>query len=249
MRHILSRSNRKILQQFAWSNVLLAFDYDGTLSPIVKSPELAKMRRKTFRLLTGLVKLYPSILISGRAQSDAKKMVEGIGFCEIVGNHGLEPWNTTDRLRAEVRRWQPLLEELLSGLQGVKIEDKTFSLAVHYRQSREKKKVRDTVAKASQMLGKMRLVGGKQVINLLPIGAPHKGIALIKERNRLGCDTALYVGDDQTDEDVFSLDQPGQLLSIRVGKKQSSSASFYLKNQPEIDILLQILIHFRQNTQ
>jgi trehalose 6-phosphate phosphatase len=175
-------------------------------------------------------------------------MVEGIGFSEIVGNHGLEPWNTTDRLRAEVRRWQPLLEELFSGLQGVKIEDKTFSLAVHYRQSREKKKVRDTVAKASKMLGKMRLVGGKQVINLLPIGAPHKGIALIKERNRLGCDTALYVGDDQTDEDVFSLDQPGQLLSIRVGKKQSSSASFYLKNQQEIDILLQILIHFRRNT-
>lgn len=246
MRNILTHPNLKILQQFAWSKVLLAFDYDGTLSPIVGKPEQARMRRTTHRLLVDLVKLYPCILISGRAQSDAKKMVDGIAFKEIVGNHGLEPWSVSDRLSDEVHRWQPLLKELLSDMPGVKIENKNFSLAIHYRQSREKKKVRDTIRKAAEILGRMRLIRGKQVMNLLPIGAPHKGIALLKERTRLGCDTAIYIGDDETDEDVFSLDQPGNLLSIRVGKKRTSSASFYLKNQREMDAFIQYLIRLRQ---
>ena len=74
-------------------------------------------------------------------------------------------------------------------------------------------------------LGPVRLVGGKHVVNLLPAGAPHKGLALERARARLGCDTAIYVGDDETDEDVFALDQPGRLLAIRVGRKPSSSAA------------------------
>ena len=44
MRDILSRAGREVLQQFAWSNVLLAFDYDGTLAPIVRDPNKAAMR-------------------------------------------------------------------------------------------------------------------------------------------------------------------------------------------------------------
>lgn len=40
-------------------------------------------------------------------------------------------------------------------------------------------------------------------MNLIPRGAPHKGIALEKARVRFGCDTAIYVADDVTDEDVF----------------------------------------------
>ena len=73
MRNILSRANREVLQQFAWSKVLLAFDYDGTLAPIVSKPERAIMRPTTRRLLEELVKLYPCMVISGRAQRDAMR--------------------------------------------------------------------------------------------------------------------------------------------------------------------------------
>ena len=84
----------------------------------------------------------------------------------------------------------------------------------------------------------VRLIGGKQVVNILPAGAPHKGLALERARARLGCDTAVYVGDDETDEDVFALDRPGRLLGIRVGRKRSSSAASYVRAQAEIDRLL-----------
>ena len=110
--------------------------------------------------------------------------------------------------------------------QGRRIEDKGFSIAVHYRQSREKKNALAAILEAAARLGNVRVIGGKQVVNILPDGAPHKGIALERERERLRCDTAIYVGDDETDEDVFALDQPGRLLAIRVGAASASQAPY-----------------------
>ncbi len=248
MKHLLSRANREVLQQFAWSNVMLAFDYDGTLAPIVKNPDDALMRPRTRSLLEQLTRLYPCIVISGREQADAIRRLRGSGVLEVVGNHGVEPWAASEKFINEVQEWVPKLEKALAAYSGVNIEDKVFSLAVHYRHAREKKKVRDAVLKLAQRLGKLRIIGGKQVVNLLPQGAPHKGIALERERARLQCDTAVYVGDDETDEDVFSLDQPGQLLSVRVGMNTRSAASYYVKTQAEVDELLQALLELRKRT-
>jgi trehalose 6-phosphate phosphatase len=86
------------------------------------------------------------------------------------------------------------------------------------------------------------------VVNILPHGAPHKGSALERERARLKCDTAIYVGDDETDEDVFALNQPGQLLTIRVGQRRSSAAAYFIESQRKMDDFLQVLLKFRQET-
>jgi trehalose 6-phosphate phosphatase len=246
MRNILARANHEVLQQFAWSKMLLAFDYDGTLAPIVSDPDKAIMRHTTRRLLEELVPLYPCMVISGRAQRDVMRRLHGIGVHKIVGNHGAEPWHGTSRPVNKSDRWHRLLSERLSGLRGVKIEDKGLSIAIHYRQSREKRLARSAILDAASMLGEVRLMGGKQVINILPQGAPHKGIALERERARLKCDTAIYVGDDETDEDVFALDQPGQLLTIRVGQRRSSAAAYFIESQRRIDDLLRVLLKLRQ---
>jgi trehalose 6-phosphate phosphatase len=246
MRNILSRANREVLQQFAWSKVLLAFDYDGTLAPIVAKPERAILRQTTRRLLDKLVRLYPCIVISGRTQRDALRRLHGVAVHEIVGNHGLEPWHATHKLADVVAGWHGLLLERLAGLRGVEIEDKVFSVAVHYRRSREKKLARKAILEAAGALAEVRIIGGKLVVNILPNGAPHKGIALERERARLGCDTAIYVGDDETDEDVFTLDQPGQLLTIRVGQRRASAAAYFITSQGQIDALLRVLLELRQ---
>lgn len=248
MKNILSRANREVLEQFVWSNVLLAFDYDGTLAPIVANPEQATMRPQTRELLAELTKLYRVIVISGRALPDALKKLRGVGVLEVVGNHGIEPWHTADRHIAEVQRWRPMLDECFAPFKGVAIEDKVFSVAVHYRQSREKKRVQAAILKASAMLGDVRLIGGKQVVNILPSDAPHKGMALERAREQLHCDTAIYVGDDETDEDVFGLDQPGRLLAIRVGAKPASAATYCIVNQRAIDDLLRTLIDLRRES-
>ncbi|HEX5064996.1 MAG TPA: trehalose-phosphatase [Myxococcota bacterium] len=247
MRNILARANRAVLEQFSWSNVLLAFDYDGTLAPIVSNPKRAPMRASTRELLKTLTRLYPVAVISGRARADAKRQIGEIPVQQVVGNHGLEPWHTSPRLSEEVARWLPLLADWFSTLKGVRIENKTFSVAIHYRHSREKRKVKAAISQAVEALGDLRVVGGKQVVNLLPIGAPHKGAALERERARLGCDTAIYVGDDETDEDVFLLQQPGRLLGIRVGRNRSSAATYCIPGQWAIDELLLALIASRRD--
>ena len=92
------------------------------------------------------------------------------------------------------------------------------------------------------------MIPGIEVVNIVPADAPHKGIALERERFRLHCDTAIYVGDDETDEDVFALDQPGRLLSIRVGRKDASRADFYIHAQKDVDALLRLLVRLREGT-
>ena len=93
----------------------------------------------------------------------------------------------------------------------------------------------------------MRIVPGKLVVNLVPAAAPDKGDALVQLRARYRADTAFYVGDDGTDEDVFALDQPGRLLCVRVGRSRASAAGYYLKHQREIDALLARFVGFRTN--
>src|SRR5262245_22056428 len=70
MQTILAHDQRELLAGFAHSNVLLAFDYDGTLAPIAPTPDAAQMRRDTRQLLTQVARLYPCIVISGRALDD-----------------------------------------------------------------------------------------------------------------------------------------------------------------------------------
>ncbi len=246
MKHILSRANRGLLAQFAWSNVLLGFDFDGTLAPIVKDPQKAHLRAKTRELLRKVCGLYPCVVISGRGREDVSARVKGLGVLEVIGNHGSEPWPQAGKLLHEVKRWQPILHDKLEGFRGVVVEDKGHSVAIHYRASREKKKVKAAIADAVGLLGKVRVIGGKQVVNVLPEGAPHKGTALVRARESRRCDTAIFVGDDETDEDVFSLDQPGQLMTVRVGARGQSAAAFCLRDQKEIDPFLAELLRLRR---
>ena len=245
MRYILSSRERRVLRKFALSNTLVALDFDGTLAPIVRDRHRAAIRQSTRNLLAMLAKLYPCVVISGRSRKDVRRRLRGIGISGIVGNHGIEPWSATPGMERSVRRWLPLLKGKLRQFRGVAIENKRFSVAIHCRHEPRKKEARATVAAAARELGAVRLVGGKQVVNILPGGAPHKGLALKREMLKMGCTKAIYVGDDETDEDVFALG--GRFLAIRVGAARSSFAGFYVRSQREIDRLLEALIELRSD--
>jgi trehalose 6-phosphate phosphatase len=204
------------------------------------------MRARTRELFAAVASRYPCVVISGRAQTDTRARLDGVEVCAVVGNHGAEARRGLNGFAHEVAEWRARLERELADQQGVAIEDKQHSLAIHYRRSRRKRQARAAVVRAAQGLGGARLVGGKQVVNVLPRGAPHKGDALERERDRLRCDTAIYVGDDETDEDVFALDQPGRLLTIRVGPKRASQAAYCIRDQRQIDVLLGELSRLRE---
>lgn len=248
MKHILSRTNVDVLAQLAWTKVLLAFDFDGTLAPIVEDRDKAFMRAPTRRLVTKLCALYPCAVISGRSQSDVGARVDGVGVKYVMGNHGLEPGTGMRAFAREISEAHRLLASVLGGLPGLDMEDKRYSLAVHYRRSRRKRDARDAIhAAVAKLPMQMRLIPGKMVVNVVPDRAPNKGDALLHLRNVEHAATALYVGDDFTDEDVFKLDQPGRLLTIRIGNSRTSSAEYFLRTQQEIDTLLGKLVSLRES--
>ena len=101
----------------------------------------------------------------------------------------------------------------LATLPGVFIEDKVFSIALHYRDATPAVACRRAVmfhrcrARGTSTPGRLRVLPGACVVELLPDVAWHKGSALQWIRERVervhGPTFTVYVGDDVTDEDAF----------------------------------------------
>ncbi len=243
MKYLLSQNSLPILTRLAEERTLCGFDFDGTLSPIVDDPESAGMRLRTRGLLRRLAELYPCIVVSGRARSDVLGKLNGIRVARVIGNHGAET-ETTRKSQGLVDRWLAALELELSLVPGLWVESKGYSVAVHYRHSAQKAVARRKILAAARKLEGVHVFGGKLVVNLVPRSAPNKGDALTAERDRLACAWVLYVGDDETDENAFAL--KGNVVSVRVGRKLRSHASYYLRSQNEIDDLLGALVRLRE---
>jgi trehalose 6-phosphate phosphatase len=245
MKYLLAKTCLPIATGLARERTLCAFDFDGTLSPIVDHPRLAIMRARTENLLRRLAVLYPCIIVSGRARSDVLEKLSGINVAQVIGNHGAETEGAIESSQ-QIEQWRAALELELEPVSGVWVEDKGMSLAVHYRQSIEKRDARRRILAAARKLNVAHVFGGKQVVNLVVTGAPNKGDALAAERDRLGCNWVLYVGDDANDEDAFGMS--GNLVSVRIGQKLRSRARYYLRAQTEIDELLELLIRLRERS-
>jgi trehalose 6-phosphate phosphatase len=243
----------KILESLSFTETLYAFDFDGTLAPIVIQPSQAKMKERTEELLDELSKVVTTAVISGRSLSDLKcRTVPSIRY--LIGNHGLEGVDSQanfDGFKKQSQEWIQFLEKtLIKKAQdpGLEIEEKTYSIAIHYRKSRKKRKTKNIILEVlKEIESNSRIIPGKAVYNLVPLGGPHKGVALTQLLKVTGLNCALYIGDDDTDEDVFSLPDH-RILSVRVGQKKGSAAKYYLRNQSEIDRLIRTLAEFRRDS-
>jgi trehalose 6-phosphate phosphatase len=249
MNNVLSEGELPVLRSFTSSDVLLAFDFDGTLAPIVDDPAQAYMTSNTRELLWQVSRRYPVIVLTGRAQPDALRRVRGVGALEVLGNHGIEPRHAANRFTQQVRQWRPVLDACAADWPGVWVEDKIYSVAVHYRVARDKEQALAAILETTAELQGARIIQGKAVVNVVPHDAPDKGVALAREQERLGCNTAIYVGDDQTDEQAFCLAETNRLLGIRVEPADDSRATHFIPDQAAIDDLLRVLYSLRRENE
>lgn len=254
MKKLFVADNLKLLEALSFTPTLYAFDFDGTLSKIVRNPQDATIKPSIDRLLKELAMHAPVAIISGRSIDDLKNHLKFIPP-HIIGNHGLEGLGTRpDALEVAHKiceNWKKYLEAHLPKnelVAGMEIEDKSFSIAIHYRKCASKKKAKiDVLNVVANLDPKPRIILGKCVVNLLPPGAPHKGVALVELMFQTGIKSAFYIGDDDTDEDVFSLPN-ARILSVRVGKKSTSQAQFYIHEQKDVERLLQTILRFYGST-
>lgn len=175
VRNILARRNLPALAGFASSNVLLAFDYDGTLAPIVQTPAHARMRPETRRLLTAVARRYPCVVISGRPLDDVTQKLDRIPVWYVFGDFGHEPASEGQKPSAQVRDWARQLTERLPSHRGVVIEEKKYSVTIHYRRVRDKRRALEAIDQAIGELTDARRLGSPQAVTVMPRGGPGQG--------------------------------------------------------------------------
>lgn len=246
MKNILSTTGLEAFRHFITPHTLIAFDLDGTLAPISPDPGKIKVADELQHELQILMRYLPVAIITGRSKHDAMRFLE-ISPHYLIGNHGAEGlplWKEAETRFSKLSQdWKmQLLQSLETSDAGVLLEDKGTSLSVHYRHTASREQA---YHRLMHMIKKLtpepRVVEGKCVINLVPYDAPHKGDALLELMHLAGMDSAIFMGDDETDEDVFALKQ-GNILTVRVGKSATSKADWFI---PEQNDLLKIVIETR----
>jgi trehalose 6-phosphate phosphatase len=238
------------LERLRGQPVLFAFDFDGTLAPIVADSRKARLPSATRTLLTRLANAAPVAAVSGRPVGDLRVLVPK-NLVALAGDHGAEIVPAKlDRAggaragRAVVKRWIRQLERALPKIPGVWLERKELSLCVHFRKSTRPAAAQRAILRAAAELDPpARILPGKRVVNLLNPALPHKGDAVLTLMSALKLKAALYVGDDSNDEDVFALADP-RIRTVRIGRRADSRASFFLRKQSDIDRLLRFLQTF-----
>jgi trehalose 6-phosphate phosphatase len=248
MKYLFTPHNLKKLRSLNLNETLFAFDYDGTLAKIVKNPSLAKPQVETDHLIHEFSQAAQVAIISGRSVKNLKSILR-FSPKYLIGNHGIEgvskPSKSLNNIASICRIWKKQLNQLIEQdvLQAsLEIEDKIFSLSIHYRNTKNRATAKKTILKALNLLSPApRIVGGKAVFNLMPPDGPDKGTALHDLMKKTGFSRAFYVGDDDTDEDVFSLKDP-RIFTVRVGNKFKSKAEYFIRNQNEVKRVLRYLI-------
>jgi len=258
-REVSALALRDILRdRLAGRRLAVFLDYDGTLTPIVDRPELAVLPDATRRVLEALAKAHPVYVISGRDRDDVRELV-GVEDVQFVGSHGFHMLDklpgidqeTLDEAVPQLQAAADELEQWLDYIDGVLIERKKFSFALHYRLV-DQHDLRQIKAAAEDVLERYSALTskkGKKVIEFVPDIPWDKGRCLqalleqVREQSG-GVDVyPIYLGDDVTDEDAFGVLADGEGTGILVAREaQSSAAEFRLPDTDAVADFLQGLV-------
>ena len=242
MKHLFSPEGDAALAATMALQPLLAFDFDGTLAPIVARPEEARVSIAVSWRLDQLARRLPLAIVSGRSVDDVRARLSFTpGF--IVGNHGAEdplaaPSTSAPAALDGIRaRMHPQLHLLDAA--GVTVEDKYHSIALHYRLARDRVLALGVIERLLDSPGPgVHVFGGKQVVNIVAANAPDKADAVARLAQRCGARSVIFIGDDINDEPVFARAEPSW-LTVRVGRDDpTSQARFCLESSGEVASML-----------
>jgi trehalose 6-phosphate phosphatase len=253
MKHLLDPEGLQAIKLAASrsTRLLLAFDFDGTLTPIVNSPEAARLSPAISAQLQRLGERHPLAIVTGRAIEDVSAR---LGFTPrfIVGNHGAQTLSQGPQ-GASLTESEGSVSSLDAARQylsahvadlaalGAVLEDKRYSLAIHYRNAPDQALAQQRIDALLADSGlDVQTFGGKCVVNVVPAHAPDKSDAVYALMEATGADQVVFAGDDLNDEPVYDHAQP-HWVTVRVGYSAQSNARFFLHEQGEMAAMLDAL--------
>jgi len=211
-------------------SVAILTDIDGTLAPIVPTPDMSEVSDELRGLLRELSEKY--LLIAGISGRKTKDAFDLIGMDEVVyfGNHGFEILRDgeveviPDALPyfERVQELERRAKEELAPL-GAFVEEKGITASIHYRNVSPEIGERSVefVKAEGERLG-LRITVGRGVVEARPPIRADKGTAVRALVEEYRPRKAMFLGDDTTDLDAFralaALREEGALDEIlRVG--------------------------------
>ncbi len=247
----------EIARRTTGKQIVVFLDYDGTLCPIVETPEEAIMSEAMRHVVALLSRLCPVGIISGRDVADVRDKVRietviyaGSHGFDIDGPAGLQVENTIgEEFLPALDKAKKELSRKLDDIDGVLVERKKYAIAVHYR--RVASDMIDQVEKAVDEVlagtSGLRKTHGKKIFELRPETDWHKGKALFFLLDNLELSgkevLPFYIGDDVTDEDAFAaLQQRGIGIVVR-DRIYESAAGYSLDSPNEVHEFLLKLTH------
>jgi trehalose 6-phosphate phosphatase len=202
------------------ARLLVASDFDGTVSAIVNNPADARPLPAAATALAALADLpdTAAALISGRALEVLRTLSSMPSTVHLVGSHGAEfdsgfthhiDRELLDRITAE-------LDAIASDKPGVNVETKPASVALHVRNaSAEDGQAALAAARAASASWDAQLTEGKAVLEFAVIQTD-KGEALDILRDQENASVLVFFGDDVTDEKAFRRLRDGD-IGVKIG--------------------------------
>lgn len=231
--------------------LLVALDFDGTLSPLVDEPMSARMLPVSRAALDALLATPDTVvaLVSGRSMNDLRVISEhgDDSLLLLAGSHGAEYWIPQEgRLDLDDDPGEVALRDRLrtraleatDGMAGIWIEPKTFGFGVHTRSADA-----ETAAAANAAVDALvqaeaphwrRRTGNSIVEYAFRHEGKDTGVATLRERT--GATAVLFAGDDTTDEDALASLGPDD-VGVHVGEGPSA-ASVLVPDIPAMAALL-----------
>ncbi|MEV0557583.1 MULTISPECIES: trehalose-phosphatase [unclassified Streptomyces] len=203
------------------ARAVLAFDFDGTLAPIVPDPEQARAHPDAVPALAALAPKVASVaVVTGRPAGVAVRHggfagVPGLEHLVVLGHYGAERWDAvTGTVQApaphpgvaEARAELPGFLDSIGAWQGTWIEEKGRAVAVHTRRAQDPQAafeaLREPLAELATRHG-LIVEPGRMVLELRPPGMD-KGVALGEYVRDVGAESVMYCGDDLGDLPAFA---------------------------------------------
>lgn len=195
----------------------LAFDIDGTLSPIVPTPDQARLFPGVVDLLEEARQYAHIAILTGRAVENGAALfnIEGLTY---IGTHGAEwsqglPTKEGVQIAPEAlsaiepaRQLLDYAQQQFAHLPGVLVERKRIGGAIHYRLAEQPEQTRQIILETLREPAQehnLRLSEGKRVIEIKAIAPIHKGLALQRFVQRFDLKGVIFAGDDRTDLDAM----------------------------------------------
>ncbi|SHH80805.1 trehalose-phosphatase [Pollutimonas bauzanensis] len=215
------------LPRRAFHELAFFLDLDGTLAPIVPTPDQARIPDATLSLLERLyVACAGSVaIVSGRDAADIDRLQAPLSL-PYAALHGAQikgPAGRTESIEVppdELAEIIARIESVAGRLPGAIVERKALSVALHYRNApRHEAEIRQLAASALAGHGAhFEVQEGKMVVEIKPRGAS-KGAAVERFMRIAPFQgrTPVFAGDDLTDESAFRIINAMNGISVKIG--------------------------------